>query len=368
MAPLQAIRTRYDGAQAAHRVPGGLADGCCNRGSDRVLDRRTFVLGCVAALAAPPTVEAQHARSVRTIGFFGPPPTAGGLLQAFQQGLRDLGYVENQNIRIEYRYTDVALAGQPQLFPRLATELVNLRPEVLVVSVTEAAVAVRNTTSTIPIVMVNVPDPVGAGLVSSLARPGGNVTGLSRQSREILGKNFQLVTEAIPTARRLGVLVGGLANSKNPLNLQMVADAKEAAKSLDLELIIVEVETPADIPRALRTMKSDQPSAVVVLGGAGFYLNRAEIAAQTVSNRLPAMFQNREFVEAGGLIAYAPNTVENYRRAAFFVDKILKGAKPADLPIEQPTKFELVINLKTAKALGLTIPPSLLLRADQVIE
>jgi putative ABC transport system substrate-binding protein len=328
------------------------------------MNRRAFVTGLGAVLAAPRAGHAQPAGKVRTIGFFGPPPTAGGLLQAFQQGLRDLGYLEGQNIRIEYRYTDVPLRGHADLFPKLAAELVALRPDVLVVSVTEAAVAAKNETRTIPIVMVNVPDPVAAGLVASLARPGGNVTGLSRQSRDIVGKNLQILREILPKARRIGALV----SPTSPLKSQVVADAKEAARSLGIDLIVVEAETTSDTERAFLGMKSEQVSAVVVLGGAGFYLNRVEIASQALSNRLPAMFQNREFVEAGGLISYAPNTVANYRRAAVFVDKILKGARPEELPIEQPTHFELVINIKTVKALGLTIPPSLLLRADQVIE
>jgi putative ABC transport system substrate-binding protein len=329
-----------------------------------VTDRRTFLAGTSAVLLAAPLVAAaQQAGNVRAIGFLGPPPSAGGLVQAFQQGLRDLGYVEGQNIRIEYRYTDVALRGHPELFPRLAAELVRLKPDVLVVSVTEAAVAAKNATSTIPIVMVSVPDPVAAGLVSSLARPGGNVTGLSRQTRDLIGKNFQLLKETLPKTVQVGVLV----SPTNPLSSEMVADAEEVGKSLGMQLKIVEADTPAEVEGAFSTMHTERVGAVLVLGGAGFYLNRIEIAGLALRNRLPSMFQNREFVEAGGLLSYAPSTVANYRRAAYFVDKILKGAKPGDLPVEQPTQFELVINLKTAKALGLTIPQSLLLRADEVI-
>ncbi len=316
-----------------------------------------------ALLAAPLAAEAQPTGKVWTIGFLGPPPSAGGLVQAFQQGLRDLGYVERQNIRIEYRYTDVALQGHPDLFPRLAAELVRLKPDVLVVSVTEAAVAAKKATSTIPIVMVSVPDPVAAGLVASLARPGGNVTGLSRETRDLIGKNLQLLKEALPETVRVGVL----GNLTEPLNAAMVADAKEAAKSLGVQLKIVEAGAPAQLEGAFSTLHTERVGAVLVLGGAGFYLNRTEIVGLALTNRLPSMFQNREFVEAGGLLSYAPSTVANYRRAAYFVDKILKGAKPGDLPVEQPTQIELVINLKTAKALGLTIPQSLLIRADEVI-
>jgi len=330
-----------------------------------VIDRRTFLAGTGAVvLVAPVAAKAQPTRNAHTVGFFGPPPSAGSLVQAFQQGLRDLGYVEGQNIRIEYRYTDVALRGHPELFPQFATELVQLKPDVLVVSVTEAALAAKKATSTIPIVMVSVPDPVAAGLVASLARPGGNITGLSRQTRDLIGKTFQLLKEALPETARVDLLV----SPADPLSSAEVADAREAAKSLGVQVKIVEARAPTDLEGAFSTIHADRANALLVVGGAGFYLNRIQIVSLALRNRLPSAFQNREFVEAGGLLSYAPSTVANYRRAAFFVDKILKGAKPADLPIEQPTKFELVINLKTAKALGLTIPPTLLQRADRVIE
>ena len=348
--------------RAASRVPsmGAAADG-----GHPVIDRRAVLLTLGAGLlAAPLPVEAQPTRTIHTIGFLGPPPSAGGLVQAFQQGLRDLGYVEGQNIRIEYRYTDVALQGHPDLLPRLAAELVQLKPDVLVVSVTEAALAAKNATRTIPIVMVSVPDPVAAGLVTSLARPDGNVTGLSRQTRDLVGKTFQLLKEALPETVRVDLL----ANPTDPLSSTMVADAKEAAKVLGVQLKTLEARAPADLDGAFSTMHADRAGAVLVVGGVGFYLNRAQIVGLALRHRLPSVFQNREFVEAGGLLSYAPSTTANYQRAAVYVDKILKGAKPADLPVEQPTKFELVINLKTAKALGLTIPPSVLARADEVIQ
>src|SRR5712692_6663063 len=308
------------------------------------MNRRTFLCGLtLGTLSAPRAAKAQPTRNVRTIGFLRPPPSAGGLVQAFQQGLRDLGYVEGQNIRIEYRYTDVALQGHTELFPRLAAELVRLKPDVLVVSVTEAALAAKNATSTIPIVMVSVPDPVAAGLVTSLARPGGNVTGLSRQTRDLIGKTLQLLKEALPEIARVDLL----ANPTDPLSSTMVGDAKEAAKLLGVQLKIVEARAPADLEGAFLTMHADRAGALLVVGGAGFYLSREQIVGLALRKRLPSVFQNREFVEAGGLLSYAPSTVANYRRAAFFVDRILKGAKPADLPVEQPTKFELVINLKS---------------------
>jgi putative ABC transport system substrate-binding protein len=319
----------------------------------------------LSLVLAPVGVTAQPTRSVPTIGFLGPSPLAGDLVQAFQEGLRDLGYVEGQNIRIEYRYTDAALLGHTPSLPRLAAELVQHKPDVLVVSVTEAALAAKNATNTIPIVMVSVSDPVAAGLVTSLARPSGNITGLSRQTRDIIGKTMQLLKEALPKTTRVDLL----ANPADPLSSTMVRDAKEAAKLVGVQLKIVEVEAaPAALERAFSTMHADRAGALLVVSGAGFYLNRAQIVGLALRKRLPSVFPNREFVEAGGLLSYAPSTVASYRRAAFFVDRLLKGAKPADLPVEQPTKFELVINLKTAKALGLTIPPSLLARADQIIE
>ena len=328
------------------------------------MDRRAFIGAAGGSGLAALLVAGGQTAGLRTIGFLGPPPSAGGLVQAFQQGLRDLGYVEGQNIRIEYRYTDVALQGHAELFPQLAAELVKLKPDVLVVSVTEAALAAKNATSTIPIVMVSVPDPVAAGLVASLARPGGNVTGLSRQTRDIISKTFQLLKEAFPETTRVNLL----SNPTDPLASWMVGDAKEAAKLLGVQLKIVEARTPAELERAFSTMHADRASALLTISGAGFYLNRAQIVELALRKRLPSVFQNREFVEAGGLLSYGPSTVANYRRAAFFVDRILKGAKPSDLPVEQPTQFELVINLKTAKALRLTIPQSVLGRADQVIE
>ena len=328
------------------------------------MDRRAVLTMFCGSFFAAKTVAEGQASNLRVIGFLGPPPSAGGLVQAFQQGLRDLGYVEGQNIRIEYRYTDVALQGHVELFPQLAAELVQLKPDVLVVSVTEAALAAKQATSTIPIVMVSVPDPVGAGLVASLARPGGNVTGLSRQTRDIISKTLQLLKEALPRATRVNLL----SNPTDPLSPMMVRDAMQAAKSLGVQLNIVEARTPGELEGAFSTMHTDRASALLVVSGAGFYLNRMQIVGLALKKRLPSVFQNREFIEAGGLLSYGPSTVANYRRATFFVDKILKGAKPNELPVEQPTQFELAINLKTAKALGLTIPTSVLLRADHLIE
>ena len=329
------------------------------------MTRRTLGVAVLLGLfVAPLAAEAQPTRSLPLIGFLGPPQSAGGLVQAFQQGLHDLGYVEGRNIKVEYRYTDVPLQANLDRMAQLAAELVSLKPDVLVVSVTEAALAAKNATSTIPIVMVSVPDPVAAGLVSSLGRPGGNVTGLTRQTADLVGKNLQLLKETLPQTVRVGVL----ANRTDPLRSVFVSDVREAAKSLDVQVSIVEASAPTELEAAFSTMHTERVGAVLVLGGGAFYLSRIQIAGLALRNRLPSMFQNREFVEAGGLLSYAPSTVANYRRAAYFVDKILKGTKPVDLPVEQPTKFELVVNLKIAKALGLTIPPSILARADHVIQ
>jgi putative ABC transport system substrate-binding protein len=329
-----------------------------------MIDRRSAIVTFAIALVTPGRAGAQPARRLRRIGFLGPPPSAGGLVQAFQQGLRDLGYVEGQNITIDYRYTDVALLGRVELLDVHATELVRLNPDVLVVSVTEAALAARKATSTIPIVMVNVPDPVAAGLVTSLARPGGNVTGLSRQTRDIIPKAFQLLKEALPDTGRIGLL----ADPAYPLHAASVADARDAARSLGVELTVAEARTAADLDGAFSTIRAQRAGALFVFSGSGFYLNRTKVVALAMRHRLPSAFLNREFVDAGGLMSYAPSTTATYRRAATFVDKILKGAHPADLPVEQPTQFELVINLKTAKTLGVTIPQSLLLRADHLVQ
>jgi putative tryptophan/tyrosine transport system substrate-binding protein len=335
------------------------------RADHRVMDRRTFASTVgLGILAAPLAAEAQPAGKVWRIGFLGPPPSAGGLVQAFQEGLRDLGYVEGRNIGVEYRYTDVPLQGNPDRMAQLAGELVRLKPDVLVVSITEAALAAKNATNTIPIVMANAADPVAAGLVASLARPGGNVTGLSRLAPELIGKNLELLKETVPTAIRVAIL----SNPTDPLHPELVRSAKQAAGSLGVQLNVVEAGAPRELEGAFSTMVREGMSALLVPPDGMFYLNRTRIADLALRNRLPSMFGSSENAKAGALMEYAPSSLDNYRRAATYVDKILKGAKPADLPVEQPTKFELVVNLRTAKALGLTIPPSILVRADQVIE
>ena len=331
--------------------------------SGHMISRRLFLAGSVTLLAAPLAAEAQHAGKVWRIGCLCPPrsvPDNRSFIQAFEQGLRELGYVDGQNIIIEYRSEN----GKDEQLPRLAAELVRLRVDVLVASLPQRTAAAKKATTTIPIVMVNVGDPVEIGLVASLARPGGNVTGLSRLSGELIGKNLALLKEALPRAVR----VGALLNPTTPLSPVLARNAKRAAESLGLPLTLVEAKGPDDFEGAFLALATDRVEALLVLPDGMFWSQRERIANLALQRRLPSMFGNIEHATAGGLMAYAPSSVEPYRRAAYFVDRILKGAKPADLPVEQPSKFELVINLKTAKALGLTIPPSLLLRADQVIE
>ena len=275
--------------------------------------------------------------------------------------MRELGHVEGKTFVLELRYG----GAQSERFPELARELVGLKVDVIVVSTDAAIAAVKRETRTIPIVMRNSTDPVGTGFVASLARPGGNVTGLSNVSPELSGKRLELLREVIPGLAR----VAFLWNPDVRGNLLDYKETEAAARSLRLELQSVEVSRTEDLDRALSAVTSQRAQALILPGGdAVTFSKRAEIASFAQRNRLPSMYAGSQFVDAGGLMSYGPNTNDMSRRAATYVDKILKGAKPADLPVEQPTKFELVINLKTAKALGLTMPQSLLQRVDQLIQ
>ena len=315
-----------------------------------------LVVLTISLLVAPLATEAQQAGRVPKVGFLGGDP----FIQAFDQGLRELGYTDGQNIVIE----QISWADRDEELPILAAELVRRKIDVLVAGTTPRALAARNATTTIPIVMVNVADPVASGLVVSLARPGGNVTGLSRVSLDLIGKNLELLREAAPVVTRLAVLV----NPTHALHPALLNSAKHTAALLTLKLEPVEAAAPKELEHAFSVIARKRVNALLVLPDGMFWGERRRIADFALTSRLPSMFGNTEHAEAGGLMSYAPSSLEPYRRAAYYVDKILKGAKPADLPVEQPTKFELVINLKTAKALGLTIPQTLLLRADQVIE
>jgi putative ABC transport system substrate-binding protein len=315
-------------------------------------------------LAAPLRVEAQQAAKVPRIGWLANNPAASlHPPEAFRQGLRDLGYVEGRNVVIEYRNAE----GKPERLPALAAELVALKVDVILAAIVLAALAAKQATKTIPIVFASVADPVTSGLVTSLARPGGNVTGLSILSPELIGKRLELLTQAVPGVSRVAVL-WELGGGGEPADKDVLKRAEVAGQALGVRLHFVEARD-GDFDRAFSDMTRARAGALTMLPSGGMFFNeRRRLVDLAAKNRLPAVYPWREAVDAGGLMAYGPRIADLYRRAATYVDKILKGAKPADLPVEQPTKFELVINLKTAKALGLTIPPSLLARADEVIQ
>jgi len=328
-----------------------------------VTTRRAFITTLAGGiLAAPLAVEAQPAKVYR-IGLLGgsPPNSPGGsrAWEGFFHGLRELGYVEGQNILIEGRF----YGDRTERLPALAAELVQLKVDVIVAGAAPAPEAAQRATSTIPIVMAIHFDPVGSGLVVSLASPGRNVTGLSVLSPELVGKRLQLLKEAVPGISRVAVLW----NPTIPTQALELRAAEVAARSLKVQLQVVEAQGSSDFASAFSAMTKDRAGGLIALTSSMFFAHRTRIVELAAQSRLPAVYGVKEFPEAGGLMAYGPNLRESFRRAATYVDKILKGAKPADLPVEQPTKFELFINLKTAKALGLTIPQSLLLRADEVI-
>ena len=323
------------------------------------MERRTFMaLVSGGLLAAPLASEAQQPGKSHRIGYLssGASPSP-SLIQAFREGLQELGYVEGRNITIESR-------SGGQLITSLANELVQLKVEVIVASGGPAVRAVQQATTTIPIVMAFSGDPVGTGLVASLARPGGNLTGLSFMSPDLSAKRLELLRETVPKATR----VAALWNPDDPVYGLELRRTETTARALGITLHAIEVRAPHDFEAAFATAAKDRADAMIVFAHTLTIFNRREIIDLASRYRLPIMYGLREYVNDGGLIAYGPSLSQLYRRAAFYVDKILKGAKPADLPVEQPTKFELVINLKTAKALGLTLPPSLLGRADEVIQ
>jgi len=320
----------------------------------------TLALG---GLFSPVATEAQQAAKIARIGWLSTSPPM-GLGEAFRQGLRDLGYVEGRNVVIEYRFAE----GKLERLPALAAELVALKVDVIVAAAgTPPALAAKQATRTVPIVFIAVGDPVTSGLVTSLARPGGNVTGLSGLSPELVGKRLELLTQAVPGVSRVAVLwqPGELGERTEK---DMMKGVEVAARALGVRLQVVEVRRPDDFDRAFSDMTRARAGALTLLGSNMFFNERRRLVDLAANKRLPAVYLSREYVDAGGLMSYGSDLADLFRRAATYVDKILKGAKPGDLPVEQPTKFELVINLKTAKALGLTIPPSLLGRADHVVE
>jgi ABC-type uncharacterized transport system substrate-binding protein len=329
-----------------------------------VINRRTFLAGTGAVLlAAPLAAEAQPAGKIFQIGYLGnsTPSVEATLIGAFRQGLRENGYVEGKNVVVHYRWAE----GRIETFPALAAELVHLKVDVIVASGTPASLAAQRATKTIPIVVAAVGDAVKVGLVPSLARPGGNVTGLSTLYPDLEGKRLEVLRELVPKVGRVSVLM----NPANPFTAVAWKETQAGGAKLGLTLHPAEVETVDAFEGVFADIVKTKPDALVVIADRPFLIsNRKRIVAFAAQHRLPAMYPYREFVEEGGLMVYGPNFADMFRRTGRYIDRILKGAKPGDMPMEQPTRFELVINGKTAKALGLTIPPSLLLRADEVIQ
>jgi putative ABC transport system substrate-binding protein len=328
------------------------------------MERRRFLIISLAWTAvAPLAVEAQQIRAVPRIGFIeaGALSTNRHFLDAFRQGLRDLGYVEGRNIKVEDRWAD----GRSERFPALLDELIRLRVDVIVQASSDGALAAKRATKTIPVVFWGVSDPVGLGLVSSLAHPGGNMTGLTLAFEEgLAGKWLEMFKQTVPAASQVAVL----GNPDSPGLARRSTEMVRSATQLRLSLVELPVRSVDDLGGAFATMAKMHIDGLIVVTDPLTLRHRMPIVQSAAKARIPAVYSFGEFARAGGLMAYGPSVPDLARRAATYVDKILKGAKPADLPVEQPTKFELIINVKTARALGLTIPPSLLARADQVIE
>ncbi len=326
--------------------------------------RRDFITALGGAAAWPLAAPAQQPGKVWRIGILSglsrPDSIASSTWGGLLQGMRQLGYVEGMHFVVEYRFAD----GKYERLPQLAAELVQIKPDVIVVGTSNGIRAVQEATSVIPIVMGYSIDPVGSGLVASLARPGGNTTGLASAQEDIVSKHVELIAMAVPGLSRMAIL----ANPGARNHLPMLEAAKSAAGKAGVALVPIAAGTPQDVERAFGTMTNEGIKAAVFLPDSFFLLSRRRIAELAIRDRLPSIFAQRDYVEVGGLMSYGESFQDFFRRAATFVDKIFKGAKPADLPIEQPTRFFLVLNLKTAKALGLDLPPTLLARADEVIE
>jgi ABC-type uncharacterized transport system substrate-binding protein len=322
--------------------------------------RRDFIGLLGSATAWPLTARAQQARKIFTIGILNPVsvplPGHATLLDA----LRELGWIEGKNFVLERRHGN----NQLERLHEAAAELARLNVDLIVASGTLAPLAAKRATTTIPIVMTAAGDPLGSGLVASLARPGGNVTGLSLMAPDLAGKGLELLKEVVPRLSRVAVLW----NSANPYPARMFKETQEAGQTLGIQVQSVEVRVPEDFASGLAAAQSQRPDALIVVGDPLTVTQRTLIAEFAAGHRLPALYGTREFAAIGGLMSYGADVADLYRRAAGYVDKILKGAKPADLPVQQPTKFELIINLKTAKALGIRMPPTLFARADEVIE
>ncbi len=323
------------------------------------MKRRAFITAVGGAAAWPLATRAQQAGKLARIGFLtggsGPNPNIIG----FQHGLRQLGYVEGQNLVLIYRWA----AGQRDRLVDLASELLELNIDLFASHTTEAITAIRSINRTIPVVMAAISDPIGNGLVESFARPGGNTTGVTLFSNELAGKRLEMLKELVPHLTRVAIL----AERDRPPTATLVGETQAAAHALRVALQIFEVR-PDEIAEAFRLIGKERPDALIVQQNLSFTPHLRQIADLAISQRLPTVHPTRQFVDAGGLLAYGPSIFALGERAAWYVDRILKGAKPADLPVEQPTKFELIVNLKTAKALGLDVPASLLATADELIE
>ena len=320
------------------------------------------ILFVVVLLAVAVIAEAQQQEKIPRIGYLGGTSYSvnSARVEAFRQGLRELGYVEGKNIAIEWRYAE----GKLDRLPTLAAELVRLKVDVIVSAGPPPTRSAKQATVTIPIVMAFDDDPIGSGFAASLARPGGNITGLSTQASEISGKRLELLREIVPKLSRVAVL----GTSTRPGNAQSLREVELAAGALGVKLQYLDVLSPEDIETAFRGASKGRAEAVLTLNSTVLISHRRQVADLAAKSRLPAIYYAPEFVEDGGLVTYGVSITDLFRRAASYVDKILKGAKPADLPVEQPTKFEFVINLKAAKQIGLTIPPNVLARADKVIK
>jgi putative ABC transport system substrate-binding protein len=332
-----------------------------NRRTAGALGRRRFLGLLAGILAVPREADSQPPAKKWRIGVLTVGSTAATpLFQAFRQGLQDVGYIEGQNLLLEFRLAH----DRVDRLQVLAAELVQMNVDVIVTDSNATAAAAKRATQTLPIVMAASGDPIGSRLVATLARPGGNVIGSTLVSPELSAKRLQLLKETVPTA----VVVAVIWNANNPAAAGYFAETEAAARAINFQLQSIKVASPDDLAAAFKSVRTAHRTALITLPDAMLFANRVRIAELTAKSHLPALFPERQFAEAGGLMAYGPDVTVSFRRAATFVDRILKGAKPSELPVEQPTKFELVINLKTAATLGVTIPPSLLLRADQIIQ
>ena len=325
------------------------------------MKRREFIALLGGAAAAWP-LAARAQSKIPRIGFMGNSTAAleANLVDAFREGLRELGYEEGRNIVIEYRWAD----GKYERFPALVAELIAAKVEVIVTAGTPAALAVKKATTTVPLVMVAVGDPVGTGLVPSLARPGGNLTGLSSVAPDLEGKRLELLREVVPALSHVAMFI----NSLNPFHVSSMRQARAAAQAMGIKLQLHDIRKSEDLDDAFAAIRKERPDALLILADRVFLHNRERMMDFTKEQRLPNVNAYKELVEVGGLMSYGPSYEDMHKRAAIYVDKILKGAKPADLPIEQPSKFTFIVNLKAAKALGVTVPSQLLGLADEVIE